>query len=65
VRDAGGESQLGVVNLDGDGADCEAVFGGETAAGFVVEGGDGGGSSVGEVVHGGDGGRIRCGKEEV
>jgi hypothetical protein len=36
------------------------VFGGEVAAGFVVEGGDGGGSGVGEVdVHGSYRGRIR------
>jgi len=42
------------------------VFGGEVAAGFVIEGGDGGGSGVGEVdVHGSYRGRIRGSEEKV
>ncbi|KAF7833487.1 hypothetical protein G2W53_015820 [Senna tora] len=65
VRDAGVEGEFRVLDLDGDGADAEAVGGGEGEAGAAVEGGDGGGGVGGEILGGGDGGGVRGGEEEA
>ena len=43
LRDAGFEGGLGVGDLDGDGADAEAVLGSEVEAGSGVEVWNGGG----------------------
>ncbi|KAK3006047.1 hypothetical protein RJ639_017337 [Escallonia herrerae] len=59
MRDAGGEGEFGVFDLDCDGADAEAVRGGEGGVGGVREGGDGGGCDTG------DGGGVGGGEEEA
>ena len=60
MGDAGGEGGLGVVDLDGDGADGEAVFSDEGEAGGGGEGGNGS-----RAAGAGYSGGVRGGEEEI
>lgn len=54
VGDTGVESKIGIIDLDSDGADGEAMCGGESARSGVVEGGDGRRGRGAKVFHGGN-----------